>query len=105
MQCFERKIYILRVSDVDQRSKELLQSLEWNPKSIFQNIIQREETATGIKSEKNHNASIEECLKSNEVNEIMEKNLNTLALLVEGIVNTALQEHLFGILNPLKKFV
>ena len=75
---------ILRVKEVDQQSKKLLPDLEWNPRSIYQTIIQREETETGVKSSKNHDASAEECLKNDEVREIMTKNLSTLSRLVEG---------------------
>ena len=73
-----------RVKEVDQQSKKLLLDLEWNPRSIYQTIIQREETETGVKSSKNHDASAEECLGNDEVREIMTKNLSTLSRLVEG---------------------
>ena len=73
-----------RVKEVDQQSKKLLADLEWNPRSIYQTIIQREETETGVKSSKNHDASAEECLQNDEVREIMTKNLSTLSRLVEG---------------------
>ena len=76
--------WILRVKEVDQQSKKLLLDLEWNPRSIYQTIIQREETETGVKSSKNHDASVEECLQNDEVREIMTKNLSTLSRLVEG---------------------
>ena len=66
----------------------MLADLEWNPRSIYQTIIQREETETGVKSSKNHDASAEECLQNDEVREIMTKNLSTLSRLVEGKVLT-----------------
>ena len=76
--------WLFRVKEVDQQSKKLLLDLEWNPRSIYQTIIQREETETGVKSSKNHDASAEECLENDEVREIMTKNLSTLSRLVEG---------------------
>ena len=82
---FVALIYMtFRVKEVDQQSKKLLLDLEWNPRSIYQTIIQREETETGVKSSKNHDASAEECLQNDEVREIMTKNLSTLSRLVEG---------------------
>jgi Ras GTPase-activating-like protein IQGAP2/3 len=76
-----------RVFDVDQRSKDLLNKLEWNPRSVYNSLIQNEEMETGVKSERNHNASVEECLKSEEVLETMKTNLKTLSLLVEGFLD------------------
>ena len=75
---------IQRVKEVDIQSQTLLPDLEWNPRSIYQTIIQKEETETGIRSDKNLNASVEECLKNDKVREVLDKNLSTLSRLVEG---------------------
>ena len=73
-----------RVKEVDTQSHTLLPDLEWNPRSIYQTIIQQEETETGVRSDKDLNASVDECLKHDKVREILDKNLNTLSRLVEG---------------------
>ena len=75
---------ILRVKEVDTQSHTLLPDLEWNPRSIYQTIIQQEETETGVRSDKDLNASVDECLKHDKVREVLDKNLNTLSRLVEG---------------------
>ena len=69
---------------MDTQSHTLLPDLEWNPRSIYQTIIQQEETETGVRSDKDLNASVDECLKHDKVREILDKNLNTLSRLVEG---------------------
>ena len=75
---------MFRVKEVDTQSHTLLPDLEWNPRSIYQTIIQQEETETGVRSDKDLNASVDECLKHDKVREILDKNLNTLSRVVEG---------------------
>ena len=62
----------------------LLPDLEWNPRSIYRSIIQQEETETGVKSDKDLNATVDECLENDKVREVLDKNLTTLCRLVEG---------------------
>ena len=70
--------------EIDLQSTTLLPDLEWNPRSIYRSIIQQEETETGIKSEKDLNATVDECLENDKVREVLDKNLTTLCRLVEG---------------------
>ena len=79
-------VFILRVKEVDIQSHTLLPDLEWNPRSIYQTIIQQEETETGIRSDKDLNASVDDCFKNDKVREVLNKNLSTLSRLVEGML-------------------
>ena len=72
------------MKEIDLQSMTLLPDLEWNPRSIYRSIIQQEETETGIKSEKDLNATVDECLGNDRVREVLDKNLTTLCRLVEG---------------------
>ena len=64
---------MFRVKEVDTQSHTLLPDLEWNPRSIYQTIIQQEETETGVRSDKDLTASVDTCLIHDKVRKISDK--------------------------------
>ena len=74
-----------RVKQIIDRSQHL--HIEWNPRDIYRQWVQKKETATGEQAELKHDATIDEALKVPEVKEILVENISTLCTLVEGFLN------------------
>ena len=85
-------IYLTKIFSLGERVKQIIDRsahlhIEWNPRDIYRQWVQKLETSTGIQTELKHDATIDEALKVREVREILTENISTLCTLVEGFLN------------------
>jgi len=74
-----------KVKQIVDRSANL--NIEWNPREIYRQYLQKAETTTGVQTDLKHDATIEEALDLSEVRDILTDNLSTLCTLVESFLN------------------
>ena len=74
-----------QVKQIVDRSANL--NIEWNPREIYRQYLQKAETTTGVQTDLKHDATIEEALDLSEVREILTDNLSSLCTLVESFLN------------------